>query len=317
MNYEFDASIIIRTLNEGYYLPSLLTQINKQKTSYTYEIILVDSGSEDNTLTTADHYHCRIFHIKRKDFSFGRSLNLGCKNAKGKFLVIVSGHCIPYDENWLQNLIKPLDKKIVAYTYGRQIGGRKTFWSENQIFKKYYGKKSKIPQIGFFCNNANSAILKTVWDKNQFNENITGLEDLELAKRISNKGLRIGYVADSSVYHLHNETWAQVEKRFLREALAMKYIFPEILITPIYSIYCLFIAIVSDLYNCLLDKKNIFYLINIFRYRYFQYLGSYKGNKQIRLINSRLRDSFYYPTDNNLGRIRDNFYYPTDKNFNE
>ncbi len=303
MNYKYDASIIIRTLNEGFYLPSLLKKIKKQKTSYTYEIIVVDSGSNDNTLTTAEYYKCKIFHIKRKDFSFGRSLNLGCNNAKGKFLVIVSGHCIPFDDYWLQNLLTPLDKQNISYSYGKQIGGRETFWSENQIFKKYYGDKSQIPQIGFFCNNANSAILKTIWDEYKFNENVTGLEDLELAKRITNKGLQIGYVANACVYHLHNESWSQVENRFRREALAMKYIFPAISTSLIYSFYCFLIAITFDFYKSLLKNKNIFYLINIIRYRFFQYLGTYKGHKKLCVLNSSIRDSFYYPTKKNLNKI--------------
>ncbi len=45
------ASIIIRTLNEGKYLEELLRQIELQVTDQLqYEIILVDSGSEDETL---------------------------------------------------------------------------------------------------------------------------------------------------------------------------------------------------------------------------------------------------------------------------
>ena len=206
-----DISIIIRTLNEGYYLPTLLEKINQQDCKYSYEVILVDSGSTDNTLSIAKDFDCKISHIDRKDFSFGRSLNQGCKNAKGKFLVIISGHCIPYDNYWLENIVEPLANKGIAYSYGRQIGGQETFWSEDQIFRKYYGIKSLIPQIGIFCNNANSAILKKIWEENKFNEEITGLEDLELAKRISNKGFKIGYVSNACVYHLHNETWKQVE----------------------------------------------------------------------------------------------------------
>ncbi len=73
------ASIIIRTLNEADYLDELLTAIATQKTkNLDYEVILIDSGSKDNTLQIAEQHGCRIQNISRQDFSFGRSLNMGC-----------------------------------------------------------------------------------------------------------------------------------------------------------------------------------------------------------------------------------------------
>ena len=33
---------------------------------------------------------------------------MGCKAASGDILVIISGHCVPVDQNWLQNLCQPI-----------------------------------------------------------------------------------------------------------------------------------------------------------------------------------------------------------------
>ena len=85
-----NVSIIIRTLNEERYLPELLTSIQGQKSTFSHEIVLVDSGSTDQTLEIARQHNCRILNIKREEFSFGRSLNIGCSAAKGFFLVFVS-----------------------------------------------------------------------------------------------------------------------------------------------------------------------------------------------------------------------------------
>ena len=41
-------------------------------------------------------------------------------------------------------------------------------------------------------------------------------------------GGRIGYVASAAVYHLHDETWGQVGRRFEREAIALQHIMPEV-----------------------------------------------------------------------------------------
>ena len=39
-------------------------------------------------------------------------------------------------------------------------------------------------------------------------------------------GRRIGYVADSSVFHIHEETWSRVKTRYEREAIALRSIMP-------------------------------------------------------------------------------------------
>jgi len=102
-------SIIIRTLNEERYLDELLVAIETQNaTDFSYEVVIVDSGSTDNTLTMAKSHNARITYIKKKDFTFGRSLNIGCDFAHGEYLVFISGHCIPANKDWLQSLIAPL-----------------------------------------------------------------------------------------------------------------------------------------------------------------------------------------------------------------
>ena len=155
-------SIIIRTYNEERYLNDLLNAISNQTVNdHKVEIIIVDSGSTDNTLEIANSFNCTIKKIEKVNFSFGRSLNLGCITSNGEILIFISGHCIPANESWLQNLINPIIKNEVILTYGKQIGGTNTKFSELQIFEKYFPIESKIPQIGFFCNNANAAILKS------------------------------------------------------------------------------------------------------------------------------------------------------------
>ena len=85
------ASVIIRTLNESRYLRELLQAISDQETEgLSHEVIIVDSGSTDETLKIANEYGCQITYIKKEDFSFGRSLNVGCKFCSGDFLIFIS-----------------------------------------------------------------------------------------------------------------------------------------------------------------------------------------------------------------------------------
>jgi hypothetical protein len=104
---------------------------------------------------------------------------------------------VPTDDHWLQRLCQPILDGQAEYTYGRQVGGPDSHFSECRIFAKYYPERSRIPQDGFFCNNANSALLRSAWEKHHFDEELTGLEDMELAQRLVRKGGRLAYVADA------------------------------------------------------------------------------------------------------------------------
>jgi len=149
------ASIVIRTLNEARHLDDLLRMIARQKTrGIEVETVLIDSGSTDGTVEIARAHGARVTTITRAEFSFGRSLNRGCAFSTGDILVLISGHCVPVDEHWLQNLCQPLIDGQASYSYGRQIGDDDSNYSERRIFAKYYPPVSQIPQQGFFCEPA-------------------------------------------------------------------------------------------------------------------------------------------------------------------
>lgn len=292
------ASIVIRTLNEAKRLGELLTMVSRQKTELDVEVVVIDSGSTDGTLEIAEHHGCEITHISKSVFSFGRSLNQGCEYSTGDFLILISGHCVPTDENWLQNLCQPLLDGKASYSYGRQIGDDNSNYAERRIFAKYFPATSSIPQEGFFCNNANSAIVRSAWAQYQFDEELTGLEDMELAKRIHADGHKIAYVADAQVFHLHEETWAQIRRRFEREAIALRDIMPEVHLNRFDIIHWFLRSAWKDWRaasrNGLKGLRSA-HPIDMLRYRWNQYVGSYKGNHQHRYMSQLTKQRYFYP----------------------
>lgn len=289
-------SIVIRTYNEATHIGSLLKGIADQQVDQNaLEVIVVDSGSTDGTLQIAESSGVRILHIKKDEFSFGRSLNVGCAAARGDVLVFVSGHCVPASRDWLTELITPLGKHSVAYSYGRQMGNEQGYMSECRIFAKYFPPDSRIPQEGFYCNNANSALLKTVWQVNRFDEELTGLEDMHLAKSLIRSGHKIAYVASAPVFHIHNETWAQVKRRFEREAIALQHIMPEIHVSLVDCVRYWISAASLDLYAAYREGALSRRAREIVLYRLMQYWGAYRGNHIHRKLSKHRKEAYYYP----------------------
>ena len=289
-------SIVIRTLNEAEHLEALLQSIGAQEAKdLTFEVILVDSGSTDDTLAIAGRYGCDIQHIQREEFSFGRSLNIGCEAARGEILVIISGHCVPTDKSWLQQLCRPILDERANYIYGRQVGGTNSHFSECRILDKYFPEDYNLTQGGFFCNNANAAIRRSDWEKYRYNEDLTGLEDMELAKRLIAGGGSVAYVAEASVYHYHNETWDRIKSRFEREAIALQAIMPQIHIRKRDLIRYIVTSIWYDWGNAW--KQGIFVrrAIGIVQYRFYQYWGSYIGNNDHRKLSHVQKEAYFFP----------------------
>lgn len=290
-------SIVIRTLNEGRYLDQVLTSVARQDyPTEALEVVVVDSGSEDDTLSIAARHGCRIVHIRREDFSFGRSLNLGSDHADGEILIFISGHCVPTGNRWLSELVTPFQQEEVAVTYGRQQGGPESKFSEHCLFEKYFPVQGNGDhQAPFFCNNANSAFRRTAWSLHRFDETLTGLEDMHLSRRLWEAGQRVVYAPEASVYHYHHESWRQVMRRYEREAIALQKIMPEIHIHWHDALRYFAAGVLSDTSKALVSRMLLRSFSEIIAFRYCQFAGAWKGNHTHRQLSRREKEKYFYP----------------------
>ena len=292
-------SIVIRAYNEEKHIGRLLEGI-RQQTIKDVEIILVDSGSTDQTVSVAETFGARIVRIPSAEFTFGRSLNLGLRSATRELVVIASAHVYPVYSDWLENLLKPFEDEEIALTYGKQRGPTFAKYSERQIFYQWYPNHSQPYQTTAFCNNANAAIRKSLWEKNPYDETLTGLEDLAWAKWAREQGHAIAYIAEAAIIHVHNETPRGVFNRYRREAMAFKGIYPESHFS-VYDFLRLTTAnIFSDLWHATRERvlwKNI---SSICWFRFMQFHGTRMGHREISLITPQLRETFYYARERKL-----------------
>ena len=294
-------SIVIRAYNEEQHIGKLLTGITQQSIK-DLEIILVDSGSTDATVAIASRFPVEIIHIHPDEFTFGYALNEGIKNAQGEYIVIASAHVYPVYPDWIKQLLSPfLDPKI-ALTYGKQRGNHDSVFPERQIFAHWFPEASVANQSHPFCNNANAAIRRSLWEKHPYNESLTGLEDLEWANWAIKKGYLLAYVAEAEIVHIHHEIPKAVYNRYRREAMAFKQIFPEEHF-GFWDFLRLYSSnVFSDSWHALKDGMLFTNIKNILWFRFMQFWGTYRGYQQTGPINPSLRQTFYYPREFHSGR---------------
>lgn len=287
-------SLVIRAYNESGHLPRLFEGI-RQQTLPEIEIVLVDSGSTDETVALARSFGAKVVHIAPQEFTFGRSLNLGIRASRGEVVIIASAHVYPVYPDWLERLVEPFHDGRVALTYGKQRGPDTARFSEKQIFHQWFPEVSQWPQPHPFCNNANAAIRRSLWEQHPYDETLTGLEDIAWAKWAQEQGYVVAYVAEAEVIHVHHETPRAVYNRYRREAMAFRRIYPEAHFS-LYDFLRLVTAnIVFDLIHAAREKVVGRQWISILWFRWMQFWGTYRGYRESAVLTPQLRQTFYYP----------------------
>lgn len=287
-------SIIIRCLNEERHLPRLLDAVRLQ-TVQPDEVVVVDSGSTDNTVRIASQKGARVIHIEPKDFSFGRALNRGAAAARHEILVIASAHIYPTSERWLESLVKPFDDPSVGLVYGGQRGDHRTKFSEHRILQQWFPDDSCDDQRHPFCNNANSAVRRDIWAVMPYDEKMPGLEDIHWAKRALDRGFKIVYRADAAVIHVHEESHKQIYRRYRREAMGLQAISPGEHMGLFHTFGIWSRAVVSDLREA--SQKGLLRraVWPVLCFRSAQYWGTYRGLNWRSPLTSDLKARLYYP----------------------
>jgi rhamnosyltransferase len=293
--------VVIRSLNEEQHIGRLLTGLSHQ-TVQPNHVVLIDSGSTDATVEIAGRFGADIRTISPDQFSFGRSLNLGCSILETEIVVIVSAHVYPVYDTWLDQLVKPLASDQVALSYGRQLGDERTKFSEEQLMRRWFPDASVPVQQHPFCNNANAAIRRDIWAAQPYDEDLTGLEDIDWARRAIDKGYFLAYVAESPVVHVHEESWDRLVTRYRREAIAHRRIYETQRLSALEASALAVRHIMSDYRMAIRQRVLLRNLISIPSFHSAQFVGAYRGFAHTGEIPRELKRHFYYPSRNGVRR---------------
>jgi rhamnosyltransferase len=217
------ASILLLTKNEARNIGACLEAIYAQKDAGNFEVLVVDSGSSDQTVEIARQYPVRLENIDPEQFHHARTRNLAAQLATGQYLVYLAADALPASDEWLSALLINFADAEVGAVYGRHLPKSGSTVERKETLNAVYGKERlvKDPRRGqemgyryFHFSTVNAAIRKNVWEKTRFPENLKCFEDLGIAKRILDSGTKIVYEPKAAVVHSHNHTDTGLFKRY-------------------------------------------------------------------------------------------------------
>ncbi|MGM9979690.1 MAG: glycosyltransferase family 2 protein [Clostridium sp.] len=127
-----DLSIIVPAYNSSDYIKECISSVLMQKTSYNYELIVINDGSKDDTLEKINLFkedkHLKIINQENKGFSGAR--NRGIDEARGKYIMFLDSDDL-LCENSIEKLMKTANNKKADIVQG-------SYYTFNKNGNKFY-----------------------------------------------------------------------------------------------------------------------------------------------------------------------------------
>lgn len=240
MSNNIKATVFIPVYNgEHDHLEETLTALYQQKTDFEWDVVITDSGSKDNSVriikSFADNYgNLTLLEIPKEDYSHGGTRQMAAEISKGDYMVYLSQDAVPYNDNWLSEMLAPFDisDKIVA-VLGKQkprltcfpamkydinavfneqgVADAVTLWTRNDLALR--GKYTKESFYSDVCSAApRSFLLNTIGYRN-----VKYSEDYEYGKDIVDAGYIKAYTSKAIVEHSNDVLLSEYKKRIFDE----------------------------------------------------------------------------------------------------
>jgi len=327
-------SIIIPTLNEERYISFCLDSIlEAEYPNEKIEIFVVDGMSEDSTRKIVQEYHSKysfVEVIENRQRHTPIGMNLGIEASMGEFVFILSAHAV-YEANYFTKLvenIQSLGADCVGGVLLTDVKNKNTksssikevlmhkFGVGNAIFRTGCSDITEVDTVAFGCYRKS-----VFYTYGLFDEKLIRNQDIELNKRIVNRGGKIYLIPEVQCTYYARENFTDLAKNQYQNGfwniltayytktlsslsvrhfipllfvlslflpISVSFIFPKILWLAVLSLVSYLSLVIIISFKLKNSSNSIMYLIISFLTLHFSYgLGSLMGifsviNKMIK-----------------------------------
>lgn len=164
------------------------------------EIVVVDSGSSDQTIAIASRLADRVVLLTRGSFSYGRALNRGAEVATAPVHFAVSSHCVIPRSDWIERALGHYGRRPdVAATNG-QLTDPEGFPLREALF---VAADTPMPNPLWGFSNHASSWRADIWRREPFDEELEASEDFEWSDRVLALGCVIVFDPHLTVLPYH------------------------------------------------------------------------------------------------------------------
>jgi glycosyltransferase involved in cell wall biosynthesis/GT2 family glycosyltransferase len=224
------ASIVIPTLNGADTLGRCLEAVFAQRAPFPFDVLVIDSGSNDETRAIAGRFPVRVRVIDRRDFDHGDTRNLGALLTDGDVIAFLVQDAWPASTDWLRALVACFDEPDVAGAYCRVLPRPEASFlarraAERDLACSSERRVTRIVDRGAWAalspdarrvfvdfNDVASALRRSAWQRLPFARTPFG-EDLLWARGALEAGHAIVFEPAAAVHHSHEYTPLAMRQR--------------------------------------------------------------------------------------------------------
>ncbi len=281
---------------------AVLAMTLSQKTTFKYDVLVIDSGSSDIALDyvrrMAEENVLYLKEISKKDFGHGKTRNLGIEMTNSEFVAFLTQDALPVNKYWLQNLVNPMmENDEIAGVFGRHYSypasGRKMHHDLESFMQGFdrgpqvvrisdwddYHSSLSTQQFMHYYSDNNSCLRRSVWKEIPYQDVNYG-EDQIWAKEIIEAGYSKAYAKDAAVYHSHMYGVIETYKRSRIDRYFWVSSFGYISVQNLWQVFC------TSWEQYISEKKwhlehqielSLFESVEIFIKKLATFYGEYRG----------------------------------------
>lgn len=213
-------SVVIPTLNAGGEFKWLLRKLNSQLGVGSIEVVIVDSGSRDDTIDVARLAGAKVIEIRPDEFTHSYARNLGADHATGDYVLFMVQDAYPIGSYWMYAMLRYLldhaDQGLVAASCSEYSRADSDMMYDSMINTHYkFLGCLELDRIGEYTNDDHMSlrsqgqlsdvsclISRQCFQEFRYRGNYA--EDLDLGVRLIQSGKKVAMLAHVKVIHSHN-----------------------------------------------------------------------------------------------------------------
>ncbi len=222
LGIDFDCSIIIPVWNKRGLTEQCLAELARVTSGISYEVIVVDNHSTDDTAYFLSQLSGDIQIIRNSEnLGFAKACNQGARAARGRFLIFLNNDTIPL-ENWLSALVA----EVTSHPEVGVVGSKLLYQDDTiqhagvvfsrvalmpyHLYRRFHrdhpavNRRRTFQSVTAACMLIRREIFETVGGFDEGFRN--GFEDVDLCLKVGDKGWKIVYQPLSVLYHLESQT---------------------------------------------------------------------------------------------------------------
>ena len=244
MNEHPDVTVFIPTWFAGPLLRKVLAAVFRQKTDFTFEVLIYDTSSTDETPSIiaefAEQYdQIRTKTISKSEFSHGHTRQAAAEDARGAIIVYLTQDAVPANMMWLTNLVAPILDGYADAVVGKQIPRsdappilkydiKDTFahLGSDVGVTVYRDNSTRFSQqekdISAFFSDVNSAIRREILLTDVPFRDIPYAEDQMMGRDLLDHGFTKAYSPRGAVIHTNEIALPEFRKRIFDETVGLR-----------------------------------------------------------------------------------------------